>query len=102
MEDNIDQPNMDSRIKPPDVFLSYCSKNDNIANEIDLVFQKNGIMLRRDKREIVYMKSIKDFMNSINKSDFVVMIFSDEYLKSEGCMYEVNEVLNTHEFEKRI
>src|SRR5205085_1630165 len=38
----------------------------------------------------------------IGKSDYVLMLISDEYLKSENCMYEVTELLNSHEFEKRI
>ena len=30
------------------------------------------------------------------------MIISNEFLRSENCMYEVVELLNEHEFEKRI
>jgi hypothetical protein len=36
------------------------------------------------------------------KSNFVLMIISDEFLRSDKCMYEVTKLLNTHEFKKRI
>ncbi len=86
----------------PQIFLSYSWANKDIANEIDNDFIAVGITFRRDARDIGYTKSIKEFMQSIQKSDFVVMLISDEYIRSENCMYEVMELLGAHEFEKRI
>jgi len=84
------------------IFLSYVWANADIADSIDNDFEKIGIHFLRDVRDATYRTSIKDFMHRVGKSDFVFMIISDEYLRSENCMYEVNELLNTHEFEKRI
>lgn len=86
----------------PNIFLSYAWANANIADEIDNDFKSIGIQFKRDVRDLEYRTSIKEFMQQIGKSDFVLMIISDEYLKSLNCMYEVTELLNTHEFEKRI
>lgn len=41
-------------------------------------------------------------MREVGKTNYVLMIISQEYLCSENCMYEMIEVLNTHEFEQRI
>lgn len=51
---------------------------------------------------MAYRSNIKDFMNTIGESDFVLMLISDEFLKSDWCMYEVTELLNTHAFHDKI
>src|SRR4051812_19256236 len=86
----------------PQIFLSYSWANKDIADAIDNDFKSVGITFQRDVRDVNYTESIKDFMHRIGKSDFVVMLISDEYIKSENCMYEVTELLGAHEFEKRI
>lgn len=85
-----------------EIFLSYSWADKQFADEIDDDFKSVGITFRRDVRDIPYTGSIKEFMYKISKSDFVLMLISDEYLKSENCMYEVIELLNSHEFEQRI
>lgn len=65
-----------------DIFLSYSWNNDNIANRLDELFSLENIMLIRDKKEIKYKQSIKEFMRKVRKSDFCLMIISDDYLKS--------------------
>ncbi|MBS1773248.1 MAG: tetratricopeptide repeat protein [Bacteroidetes bacterium] len=86
----------------PQIFLSYSWANKEIADAIDNDFKSVGITFQRDVRDVMYTGDIKNFMNKIGKSDFVVMLISDEYIKSENCMYEVTELLSAHEFEKRI
>lgn len=86
----------------PAVFLSYSWANSKVADEIDNVLLSEKIILQRDIRDIKFTDSIKDFMKRIGKSDFVLMLISEEYIKSENCMHEVTELLNSHEFEKRI
>ena len=85
----------------PNIFLSYAWANSDIADEIDSDFKSIGIQFKRDVRDLEYRKSIKEFMQQIGKSDFVLMIISDEYLRSMNCMYEITELLNTHEFKER-
>ncbi|HEY4327120.1 MAG TPA: tetratricopeptide repeat protein [Mucilaginibacter sp.] len=86
----------------PKIFLSYAWANADVVDEIDNDFKTIGIKLTRDVRDLGYRKSIKEFMYSIDEHDFVLMLISDEYLRSENCMYEVTELLGTHHFKERI
>ncbi|WP_181593104.1 toll/interleukin-1 receptor domain-containing protein [Paenibacillus sp. YN15] len=88
------------------VFLSYCSKDSAIADIVDTQLQEvlipYGIYISRDERDVMYKESFKDFMNSIEEHDFVVMIVSDSYLKSRPCMYEVLEIMKNRKYEKKM
>lgn len=88
--------------KQPTIFLSYSWSDKEIADTIDSDFQKLNITLIRDARDAPYRASIEDFMQGIGKSEFVIMLISDGFLKSKKCMYEMLELLNTKELEKRI
>lgn len=88
--------------KQPKIFLSYSWKNNSIADEIDNTFRKFGINFQRDVRDIEFRDSIKEFMKKIGKSNYVIMIISDEFLKSPNCMYEVMELTNSKNYKKRI
>ncbi len=90
---------IDSQLR---IFLSYSWSNSDVADAIDNDFKSVGITFQRDVRDVSYTENIKKFMQLIGVSNFIVMLISDEYIKSENCMYEVTELLNTHEFEKRI
>jgi len=86
----------------PNIFLSYCHKNIDIAELIDKDFQSIGILLKRDVRDVGYMESFKNFMERIRDSGYALMIISDEYLKSINCMYEVVEFLKERDIQNRI
>ncbi len=59
------------------IFLSYCWKDEEIANEIDNYFKSIGMNLKRDKRGVSYVESIKNFMKSIRETDFVINIYTN-------------------------
>lgn len=84
------------------VFLSYSWKNEETANRIDYLCKKEGITIIRDKRDLKYRQSIKEFMKQISNSDYVIMLISEHYLKSENCMYEVLEFIKSNDFKNRI
>ncbi|MFW2500431.1 toll/interleukin-1 receptor domain-containing protein [Clostridium diolis] len=84
------------------IFLSYCWKDENIANDIDDYMNSIGIKLIRDKRDVKYKDSFKVFMKSIKNTDFVIMIISENYLKSSNCMYEVLETIKDDKYRDRI
>ena len=85
-----------------DVFLSYCWADKETVDNIDNYFRNRGIVFKRDNRDIESWKSIRTFMNSIRKSDYVVLIISDSYLKSINCMYEISELMKEQEYKDRI
>ena len=41
-------------------------------------------------------------MQSIIDNDYIIMIISDEYLKSASCMNEILELMKMHDFKKHI
>ncbi|MCK4261221.1 MAG: tetratricopeptide repeat protein [Halanaerobiales bacterium] len=89
-------------MKSSDIFISYSWKDKDVVESIDKDFQAIGITLKRDVRDIGYKESIKEFMKKIRKIDYVLMIISDSYLKSENCMYEVLEFIKDESFKDRI
>ena len=85
------------------VFLSYCWQDEAVANNIyDFLLKNKDINLYRDKINIESWGSIREYMQSIPQMDFVVLLISDAYLKSENCMYEVLEVLRDRGYRNKI
>lgn len=86
-----------------EIFLSYCWANDLIADMIEQHFKYLGdINIHRDKISIGSWRSIKEYMHSISKMDFVILLISKEYLESSNCMYEILEVMRDRNYKERI
>lgn len=87
------------------VFLSYCQKDSDIADIIDteITAKAEGkAKISRDIRDVEYHQSFKKFMQSIETHDYVIMVISDNYLKSRNCMFEVLEVIKDSQYEKKL
>lgn len=87
------------------VFLSYCSKDECIADMIDAAIQLqlgDFVQISRYTRDVGYRDSFRTFMDSIGEHDFVVAIVSDNYLKSEACMYEAGEIVKNRMMTKKL
>lgn len=41
-------------------------------------------------------------MNTLREHDKIIMIISEQYLKSRACMYEVGQLINTTDFQNKI
>lgn len=89
-------------IDKPNIFISYSWSNEDIADSLDILFKAKSIHLKRDKREIQYRHSIKEFMKTVRKSDYCLMLISDNYLKSMNCMYEISEFIKDEDYKRRI
>jgi len=90
--------------KQPAVFLSYKWKGESIDvvdNLCDL-FKRKQIYYKRDKKDCRYGDSITAFMDEIREGTFVVVMFSEAYLKSFNCVYELAGILNHPDYMKRI
>ncbi|MCM1316470.1 MAG: TIR domain-containing protein [Alistipes senegalensis] len=88
----------------PTLFLSYCEKDSSIADIIESQLKyetNNNIEISRYTR-VPYKGSFKAFMNSIQEHDFVLCLVSDNYLKSQACMYEVGEIIKDNHFQDRL
>ncbi len=62
---------------------------DKICNR--LVEQKYKLI--RDKNHLVLGNSIKDFMREIGRGNYLIIVISDKYLRSEYCMFEAVEIM---------
>ena len=92
--------NLENKFK---IFLSYCWKDEKTANNIFNYFENNNnIEMHRDVIDIKKWHSIKEYMQSISDVDYIILLISDFYLKSENCMYEVLEVMKDRNYRNKI
>lgn len=87
-----------------EVFISYAWGGDSerIVNEIDKTLQQKDIKLIRDKRNLGFKGSIKEFMERIGRGNCIIVVISDKYLRSENCMFELMEIAENQNFQDRI
>jgi hypothetical protein len=87
-----------------EVFVSYAWRDESeiIVNEIDQAFQNRGIRIIRDKRDLNYKASIKEFMERIGRGKAIVVVISDKYLKSKNCVFELMQIAENQQFKDRI
>ncbi len=86
------------------IFISYAwgGEREEIVNQIDQALQKRGIKITRDKRDLGYKGSIKEFMERIGQGNCVIVVVSDKYLRSPNCMFELVEIAENKQFHDRI
>jgi len=86
------------------IFVSYAwgGEREEIVNQIDQTLHKRGIKITRDKRDLGYKGSIKDFMERIGQGNCVIVVVSDKYLRSPNCMFELVEIAENKQFHDRI
>lgn len=88
----------------PEVFVSYAWNQEScaIVDRLQEALGDQGIRLIRDREEVRYKDSIRDFMRRIGKGKCVVVVISEKYLKSENCMFEMVEVAKAEGLRERI
>lgn len=84
------------------IFISYSWADVDFVNMLDDALQKYGYKVIRDIRDSEYSTSIREFMKNIRKTDYSVIILSDNFLKSENCMREIFEFIKDENFKDRI
>lgn len=85
------------------IFLSYCNHDSDLADIICNRFNNIPyINISRYTTDVPYKGSFNEFMNTLKSHDKVIMIISNQYLKSRACMYEVGQLLNSLDFQKKI
>ena len=90
--------------KQPTVYISYKWKGESMdaADNLCDLFKRKQIYYRRDKEDCRYGDSITAFMDEIREGAFVIVMFSEAYLKSFNCVYELAGVLNHPDYMKRV
>lgn len=87
------------------VYVSYSwtvEKEKLIVDRLEQACQKRGIALKRDRSEINYKDSIRDYMDKLAAGGAVILVLSEQYFKSPYCMYELREIYNNKNFHKRV
>lgn len=86
------------------VFISYAwgGEREEIVNQIDKTLQERGIKITRDKRDLGYRGSIKEFMERIGQGNCEIVVVSDKYIRSPNCMFELVEIAENKQFHDRI
>ena len=88
-----------------EIFVSYAwgGESERIVDEISAAFEEVGFKITRDKSDLSYRQSIKNFMNRIGRGSFIIAVISDKYLRSEYCMYEAYRIFqSSDEFRQRV
>jgi hypothetical protein len=86
------------------IFVSYAwtEESNAIVDHLQSELAKHGIRLLRDREEIRYRDSVRDFMRRLGQGKAVVAIISEKYLKSENCMFEMLEITRAGTLRERI
>ncbi len=86
------------------VFISYAwgDKREKIVDELEDAFSERGIRIVRDKKDLNYRGSIKEFEHHIGQGQCVILIISNKYLKSSHCMHELVEIEENHNLRDRV
>ncbi|MEH2453710.1 COR domain-containing protein [Nostoc sp.] len=87
------------------VFISYTwrdKESKTLVEKIEQAFEAKGIKILRDSNQIGYKERFKEYMQRLSRGICVILVISDQYLKSENCMYELVEIAKNGEFYKRI
>ncbi len=87
-----------------EIFISYAWGGDSetIVDEIARIFAEAGYSIERDKTHLNYRKSIREFMDSIGRGKYIIVVVSDKYMKSEYCMYEAYRMFQSPQIGDRI
>ena len=84
------------------VFVSYNQQSGSqFVDALEKKLDRKATLLR-DKTHIEPWGSISGFMNSIRDQDFAVAVITDDYLRSQACMFEIATMMREKDWHKRI
>jgi hypothetical protein len=86
------------------VFVSYAwnDESEEMVDQIEQSLQARGIRIIRDKRDLGYKGLIGKFMERLGRGTCVIVVISDNYLRSPNCMFELVEIADAKQFHDRI
>lgn len=86
------------------VLVSYAwsGESEHTVDELESAFAAHGIRIVRDKKDLGYKGSIEAFEQRISQGQYIILVISDKYLRSEHCMYELAEADKNRNLRDRI
>jgi len=87
-----------------EVFVSYKwgGAADVLVDWLVEELGKQGLLITRDRNVVNYRDSIQQFMRRMGRSNRVIVVIDDAYLKSKTCMFELTEIADRTDFAKSI
>ncbi|WP_158623299.1 COR domain-containing protein [Corallococcus sp. CA053C] len=87
-----------------EVFVSYAwgGESEEVVDGLERAFLGKNIKLLRDKNEVGYRDSIREFMRRLGRGRYVVVVVGKKYLESPSCMFELTELASSEDFRGRI
>jgi internalin A len=87
-----------------EVFVSYAWSDEStaIVDKLQEAFKGRDVVLVRDKNEMLYKDSIRDFMRRIGRGKAIVVLLSKKYLESKNCMFEMAEIADRGDIRDRV
>lgn len=93
------------RVAMVNVYVSYAWKDEEqhrLVDRLGTACKARGIDFVRDTSHVGYGGSIREFMNRLAAAGHVVVVFSDRYLRSRYCLYELREIWRNGHFRARV
>jgi hypothetical protein len=86
------------------VYVSYRHevKSKAIVECLKKACESRGITLTVDDRALGYRDSIRDFMRQLGAGGCIVVVLSEDYLKSKNCMFELLEIEKNRDIRDRV
>ncbi|MBD2461277.1 toll/interleukin-1 receptor domain-containing protein [Oscillatoria sp. FACHB-1407] len=84
------------------IYISYAwkdnkseegQKREELVDRICDALLAERYNLIRDRNDLSLGKSIQNFMRAIGRGNYVIVVVSDKYLRSEYCMFEAVEIM---------
>lgn len=85
----------------PTVFITYDWNDTSDIFIDDLKKTITNVTFVVDKKDVGCWQSLTDFMATIKEQDFVIQLLTDKYLKSPNCLYEVMQLMNSDNWQKK-
>ena len=88
----------------PEIFISYGwgAPQEDIVNKLYTSLTAKSYNVIRDKVNVGYKGSIRNFMQRIGAGQAVIVVLSKKYLESKNCMYEALQIKEHGDLAKRI
>lgn len=83
------------------LFLSYSWSDKETCKKIDNDLRNFGFIVTLDERNLSYKSNLQNFMESIDLHDFVIILVSDNYLKSYNCLFEIGTLMENDKFKSK-
>ncbi|MBE9002364.1 TIR domain-containing protein [Nostoc sp. LEGE 12447] len=93
------------------IYISYAwkdnkselgSQREELVDKICTALISERYNLIRDRNYLTLGKSIHDFMQEIGRGNYVIVVVSDKYLRSEYCMFEAVEIMKRKDYEQKV